>query len=49
LAFEESTVELVNDDTEEVVGLSTRVWLKLRVKLVDECGSDGRKQARLSF
>ena len=42
-------VNLVEKDTEEGVGLRTRVGLALRVDLDDECGGDCGKQTCLSL
>jgi hypothetical protein len=47
VASERGIVDLVNQDAEEGGSLVTRVGLKSRIDLNDECGGDGRKQTGL--
>lgn len=44
---EGGVINLIDEDPEERGRLCTRVRLKLRIDLDDECGGDGRKQASL--
>jgi hypothetical protein len=47
VASERGVVNFVDEDTEEGSRLITRVGLKLRINLNDECRGDGRKQTGL--
>ena len=48
LVSERGIVDLVNKDAEEGSSLVTRVGLKLRTDLNDECRSDGGKETSLT-
>ena len=44
---ERGMVYIVNEDSEEGMGLVVGIGLKLRVDLVDECGGNSREQTGL--